>query len=179
MDVEETNIIEEIINGNQRAFHEFYHQWDERVYHYFLKKTRCRANAKDLTQQTFIKFWKYRKLLSVDHTLEMQLLHKARLIFIDWMRKEVTQKKRYDAAIRFYQGEQSSQVSDSRSYKIENALEQLPYMRRKVIELSHIHGYKYKEIADELHISVKTVDNHVHQALKQLRKYLSCLFIFF
>lgn len=176
MNIEETNIIEEIINGNQRAFHEFYCLWDERVYYYFLKKTRCEANAKDLTQQTFIKFWKYRSLLSTDYTLETQLLQKAKLIFIDWLRKEATREKLYEAEIQFCQDKQSAETPDNRSYNLENALERLPYMRRKVIELSHLQGYKYKEIADKLHISVKTVDNHVHQALKQLRQYLSFLF---
>lgn len=42
-------------------------------------------------------------------------------------------------------------------------------VRRKVFVLSKIEGYTYKEIAASLHISIKTVDNHIAQALKQLR----------
>lgn len=175
----ERQAIEEIIGGNSNTFREFYCCWDERVYYFFLSKTKDHLNAQDLTQQTFIKFWEYRSSISTAYTLEIQLFHKAKLIFIDWLRKEATRRKLLEAAVQFYKAGQGADAADNRSQRLENALEQLPQMRRKVVELSHIHGYKYKEIADELNISVKTVDNHIHQALRQLRKYLSLFIIFF
>ena len=57
--------------------------------------------------------------------------------------------------------------------KLEKAICHLPPMRQKVLRLSHIQGYAYKEIANELKISEKTVDNHINKALKQLRQILS------
>jgi len=175
----EIQTIEGIIGGDPDAFREFYCLWDERVYYFFLSKTKDHLNAQDLTQQTFIKFWEYRSSISVAYTLEIQLFHKAKLVFIDWLRKEATRRKRTEAEVQFYKAEQCTGATDGCAQKLENALQQLPQMRRKVVELSHIHGYKYKEIADELNISVKTVDNHIHQALRQLRKYLSLLIFFF
>jgi RNA polymerase sigma-70 factor (ECF subfamily) len=59
--------------------------------------------------------------------------------------------------------------------RLEKAISHLPPMRQKVLRLSHLQGYAYKEIARELNISEKTVDNHIHKALKQLRQILSSL----
>ena len=53
------------------------------------------------------------------------------------------------------------------------ALNQLPEKRKKIFELKHIHGYSYKEIAEALGISVKTVDNQLLKAISDLRKSLS------
>jgi RNA polymerase sigma-70 factor (ECF subfamily) len=50
-------------------------------------------------------------------------------------------------------------------------------MRRKVFELNRLQGYSYKEIAVLLAISVKTVDNHLSQAMKQLKALLLLLAI--
>ncbi|HWJ30604.1 MAG TPA: sigma-70 family RNA polymerase sigma factor, partial [Flavisolibacter sp.] len=53
--------------------------------------------------------------------------------------------------------------------QLNKAMSDLPPMRRKVFELSRLHGLSYKEIAIRLSISEKTVENHINHALKQLR----------
>lgn len=175
----ESVLREEIIEGDHLAFKRFYDLWDERVYFFFLKKTNDEKTAQDLTQQTFVKFWRYRLAITETYSLEVQLFQKAKLIFIDWLRKEASDRKRLTAAALFYDNQHlDAALPDSRSDELEEALCKLPPMRRKVIELSHLQGYKYKEISEKLKISVKTVDNHIYQALKQLRKYLSVLLSF-
>jgi RNA polymerase sigma-70 factor (ECF subfamily) len=56
---------------------------------------------------------------------------------------------------------------------IAQAVNKLPAECRKVFELSRIEGLKYREIADTLHISVKTVEAQMSKALKSLRLELS------
>ena len=50
-----------------------------------------------------------------------------------------------------------------------NVLNELPEQCRTVFQLSRFEDMKYKEIADKLDISVKTVENHMGKALKLLR----------
>ena len=52
---------------------------------------------------------------------------------------------------------------------IQRALDTLPERCREVFIKSRIEGLKYKEISDELGISVNTVENHIVTALKKLR----------
>ena len=52
---------------------------------------------------------------------------------------------------------------------IQRALDTLPERCREVFIKSRIEGLKYKEISEELGISVNTVENHIVTALKKLR----------
>jgi RNA polymerase sigma-70 factor (ECF subfamily) len=67
--------------------------------------------------------------------------------------------------------------------KIEEAIEKLPIERRKIFILSRYEGLTYQQIAEKLHISVKTVENQMGKALKTLREelseYLPWLILFF
>ena len=57
-------------------------------------------------------------------------------------------------------------------HKLETAIEQLPPKGREAFTLSYLHGMKNKEIAQAMNISVRTVDAHIYNALKQLREKL-------
>jgi RNA polymerase sigma-70 factor (ECF subfamily) len=60
--------------------------------------------------------------------------------------------------------------------RIHAAIEVLPPKCREVFSKSRIEGKKYAEIAEELHISVKTVEVHMGNALRALRTSLAGLF---
>lgn len=157
---------------NETFFSEVFHQYYDRIFAGFYAKTRNEVVAQDLTQLTFIKFWEYRYSFSQELPVEVQLLRKAKLIFIDWLRKEAHQRKLMEeinkTSERIHQSPQF-ELTDT----IRKALSQLPPMRRKVFQLAYLEGFSHKEIAAQLNISSKTVDNHVLKALKQLRKIIS------
>lgn len=161
---------------NQAFFETIYFENYDRLYSAFLKKTGSDIAAQELTQLTFIKVWEYRHSYNFDLSPELQLNRKAKLIFIDWLRKE--------AHLRKLAGKlQTFSVSENPSNKIElsdalqTAIKQLPPVRKRVFTLAYIDGLSQKEIAESLGISVKTVDAHVQKALKQLRKNLSWIAI--
>lgn len=61
---------------------------------------------------------------------------------------------------------------DELQSRIEEALNQLPEKRRQIFEMSRYEGKKYAEIAEELDISVKTVETQMSRTLKLLREAL-------
>jgi RNA polymerase sigma-70 factor (ECF subfamily) len=65
--------------------------------------------------------------------------------------------------------------------RIQQAIEKLPEQCRLVFKLSRFEELKYNEIAEQLDISVKTVENHIGKALKimreQLKDYLPLLIV--
>jgi len=67
--------------------------------------------------------------------------------------------------------------------KIKEAIDKLPSERKKIFILSRYEDLKYKEIAEKLNISIKTVENQIGSALKFLRnelaEYLTILFFIF
>lgn len=160
------NILYKLKCGDHKAFSEIYEGWHKKVYFYFQKLT-ADDTAKELTQQTFIKLWRYRAQVSPDLNADQQLFQKARQIYIDWLRKEASYRKHFTTGeIQ----ELPAVAAPGEMYDLQKALNHLPPKRKKVFELKHIYGYSYKEIAEYLNISVKTVDNHLLKATAQLRK---------
>jgi RNA polymerase sigma-70 factor (family 1) len=166
-------MIEAIKRGDASAFEQAYVEHRERVYGYFLKKTKSPEDARDLLQSVFLRLWKYRRSLSEDYLLEQHLFNIARTVFIDHLRSENKKAHIKESAFQKYSANpghaQVSTAFDLRA-QVGSVLSAMPEIRKKVFELNRLEGYSYQEIARELSISVKSVDNNLSKALKQLRK---------
>ena len=57
--------------------------------------------------------------------------------------------------------------------QIEDLISALPPERQRIFKMSRLDGMKYREIADELGISIKTVEAQMGKALKYMREHLS------
>ena len=164
-------MINAIKNGNSAAFEKVYKEHREKVYSYFLKKTNCSEDARDLLQTVFLKLWQYKGSLSAEYLLEQQIFHIARTVLIDHLRRQnklqriresITEDRPSRPAV--------SSLPDHDVYGyLQKLLSELPPLRKRVFELHRIEGYSYKEISEILSISVKSVDNNLAKALKYLR----------
>ena len=65
---------------------------------------------------------------------------------------------------------------DARLWKV---IDELPLERRKIFLMCKRDGMRYQEIAAELHISIKTVENQMGKALKTLREMAYRIYLFF
>jgi RNA polymerase sigma-70 factor (ECF subfamily) len=164
-------LVNDIKNGNVQVFEQAYVLHREKLFAYFLKKTRCDEDAKDLLQITFSKLWQYRKSLSPEYLLEQHLFNIARTVFIDYLRKENKQQK-IKASVKLKEHVNLSpeyiQEFDVQA-RLQAMLSNMPLLRKQVFQLHKIEGYSYKEIAEMLSISLKSVDNNIAKALKYLR----------
>ena len=66
--------------------------------------------------------------------------------------------------------EEEQVYNSERDARLWNAIDGLPPERKKIFLLSKRDGLKYQEIAEELNISIKTVENQMGKALKSLRE---------
>lgn len=167
------DLILAIKGGNEVAFELAYKQWRAKGYAYFLRKTGSEDDAKDLLQSTFLKLWLYRTSLNDDFSLDQQLFYIARNVLIDYIRKankqqEITLQVNHSIEQGSLENFQSMEFDTRR--RMQSILNEMPELRKKVFELHKIEGYSYKEIAQRLEISEKSVDNHLAKALKRLRR---------
>ena len=56
--------------------------------------------------------------------------------------------------------------------RISEAVNDLPPVRKQVFEMSREQGMSYREIAETLSVSSKTVEAHIYKALKQIKKHI-------
>lgn len=171
----------EIKKGDHLAFQAVYDQYHAKLFHYFLKRTRSEALAKELTQQSFIKLWQSKHTLSEAHSVNTQFFTIASCIFIDHLRRQAVERKHQ----RLLDEDLSAQVpfacNSFSNYEaadyIDAVAASLPPGRKNVFMLKTTKGYSNKEIAEQLSVSVKTVEDHYSKALKQVRALLSSVLV--
>lgn len=170
-----------IKEGDHTAFMEVYEELHAKVFRFFLKRIFLHDTAKDLTQQCFIRLWQFRHTLSYAYPLEKQVFIIARSLLINHIKKEATQRKIRMAHQRSLSGEEQPAVSAlfERANEVNAAIETLPPVRKRVIILKTFHGCTNKEIAAQLQISVKTVEDHVSKAFRHIRQVIALLILFF
>jgi RNA polymerase sigma factor (sigma-70 family) len=164
------DLVAAIKQGDEFAYEQAYITCREKVYYYFLKKTRSEEDARDLLQSTFLKLWQYRSSLNEAYSLDQHLFNIAYTVFVDALRKQ-----RKADTLR-YEISPDEPVPDpverkEINYRLYTLLEQLPAQRKQAFILHRLEGYSYKEVASQLSISVKAVDNHIARAVKHLKKY--------
>lgn len=175
--------IDEIRTGDEASFTEVFHLYYSKVYHHFLKKSRSTTTAREVAQLTFIKLWEFRHTLSEEISFDTQLFNIASGSFIDYLRRENTQRKKLlDLAEKVVTTDDETAIEFDLSFETSDYLlsltQHLSPVRKKVFILSRIHGHSYKEIAEQLSISLKTVEDHMVKALRHIRSIASHLFLF-
>ncbi|RFS20528.1 hypothetical protein DVR12_18350 [Chitinophaga silvatica] len=170
------DLLAAIKSGDHSALEQLYDAWHGRLYGYFYKKTSSKYLSEELVQIAFIKLWNSRHQLSTNWPLEVQLLRIMKTSLIDLLRKEVRDAKAYQLYNQHISQvaptQQTEDFSNEQLQIVEKVMEAMPPVRKKVFHLSRYRGLSHKQIAIELAISPKTVENHITQALKQLRHLL-------
>lgn len=164
------------------VFDEIFYEYHKKLYYYVFSKTKSAYYAEEVVQLTFIKLWHCRHTLSDDIPLSAQIFRIAKTTLIDHLRK-VDVSERLMTALKLIHPASDTNwgheqvLEKDLQHEIELIVAEMPPIRRKVFELSRFNGYTYKEIASQLFISVKTVENHINHALKYMRSYLGLFLI--
>ncbi len=133
-----------------------------------------REIAEDLVSDVFCKFWKSRSYESVTNSFRHYLFRSVRNEAYNYLRLEFQKLERLETA-EFQESGQASAPDTIAQYeevlgRVEYLVESLPPQCRKVFLMSRFEGRKYQEIANELGISVKTVEVHIGKALVSMRQ---------
>ncbi len=178
------NTIDALKAGDEVVFGELFRDYHFRVYSYILSKTNSAYLAEEATQLTFIKLWEHRDGLQVGLPVSGQLFRIAKTTCIDLLRKESVRSRHL---ANQSQGKTVGDVLDvlyekELQNKLNGIVKQMPPVRRLIFNLSRFEAKSHKEIAYMLSLSVRTVESHIHLALKQLTHLLfpllALLFLF-
>ena len=168
------NTIAALKTGDTIIFQEIFHEYHERVYSYVLRKTKAPYIAEEATQLTFIKLWQYRNSLDEELAIDVQIFRIVRTTTVDLLRKQ--NKKRLQEAQKkaTYSSNSVWEAVMARELngKLILNMQAMPEVRKKVFEMSRMRGMSNKEIASSLSVSIKAVEFHISQALRDLKKRL-------
>jgi len=156
------------IDWFKKIFEEFYSP----LCNYAFKITGNKEEAEDIVQSLFIKFWESPEFNKIGK-IERYLLRSVKFKSIDYLRRK--NKTQQIQLIDIHDNKLDSGLEFSES-DIEPLLAyfaaKLPPKTREVFLLSRKSKKTYKQIAEELNISIKTVESQMGRALKQMRNLL-------
>jgi RNA polymerase sigma-70 factor (ECF subfamily) len=168
--------------GDEGAFEELYNRYWKKLYNTIYSRTKSVEWSEGIVQDFFTSLWLKREQLRISTTFEAYAFTAVRYHLFHYIQKEVTRKKYSDSlkALPVYHPnptEETVLLNDLNS-RLSKAITRLPEKCRSVFELSRREHKSNREIAEELGISEKTVENHLTRALKYLRLNLKEIFLF-
>lgn len=169
--------IKELRNGNELYFKQVFDQYHQKLYFFILYKTKSEYIAEEVVQMAFTKLWQCRQTLQEEYTISTQLFRIATTILIDYLRKynnkdAVTARLDVVAIEKGVDSTTEKMRGAELQKRISAAVNDLPPVRKQVFEMSREQGMSYREIAETLCVSSKTVESHIYKALKQIKKHI-------
>jgi len=133
--------------------------------------------SEEIVQEVMFKVWVNRESLEITSSVRSYLFRAVRNGSLN-MLKHVNIREEYKSAkeredTSFQDSMEDEIIVSELDAKIRAAIDELPMERRKVFIMSRYDGMTYREIAEQLGISVKTVENQMSKALKYLREELA------
>ena len=131
--------------------------------------------AEEVVQDTFVRVWTKRHSIEIETSVKPYLFRAVRNQCLNLLQHQVVGQKYAQMVQLDFRTEQETApyfMEVGLRQKIEACIDALPEKRREIFRLSREEGLKYKEIAEKLNISVKTVETQMGLALKQLREQL-------
>ena len=177
----EKDLIISLKEGDESAFSSLYKQYWERVYSFTRLYLSSSDDIAEVVQEVFIKLWEARHLIDEEKPFEGFLFiitrnqifnHSRRKLNYSFLKMTVLQSIEQE-----YENEDKLELSDLKKH-LSTLISQLPDRQREIFLLSREHQMTYKQIAEKLSISEKTVEYHMTGALKYLRKNLYLLSVF-
>jgi len=142
---------------------------------YALKFVFFQEEAEDIVQEVFVKFWEQRKFDQVNHFLRSYLYQsvKNRCLSIMELKRGISMTS-MDSLLDFSDSEAPDESEwDERVNQIYREIDRLPERTRVIFMAVVMEGKRYKEVADDLNISLNTVKTALSRALSTLRSNLN------
>ena len=186
MEMDEPDLIHRLQQRDEAAFEQVFKNHYKNLHGYAFAILKDEVMAEEMVQNVFYKLWERHHNLSITGSLSAYLyraVHNESLNFL--------KHQKVRAEHRLYVSHRGESVTATASGKLQAkelesklgaALNELPEQCRTVFQMSRFEELRYREIAERLNISVKTVENHMGKALRILREklvdFLVLIFIF-
>lgn len=172
-------IVKRLIGDDKKALDELYNYYYPRLYTFAKKFLKVEDDINDILQDVFIKIWENRKNIKNVETFNAYIFTITKNTVITYFR-EKTKLIAFESRMKEMATSEGHFRDDSLEYKdikekVDRLIEQLPEKRKLIFKLSREQGLSHKEIAVQLDISVKTVEDHIMHAIRYLREHLNPL----
>ncbi len=176
MQVSDHELFLRIQSGQLPAFEMLFKTYYQPLCRYANSYLKDSDGAEEVVQAAFIGFWEKKNSISIETSIKSYLYRTVRNSCLNELKHEQVKQKYRSAQTK--EEEKTSEPADHLAIhveleeKVRQAIQRLPEQCRLIFTMSRFEELKYQEIADQLNISIKTVENQMGKALKLMRLYL-------
>ncbi len=167
---DEEQIVLQIRDGDEVAFGRLFEEYQPRLFRFIWHMVRSEAAANDLVQNIFLKIWRGRQRWRPGNSLQGYLYRAAKNSALNYLRDSKSDRREEITEKHMAVGDPATDLEEKETSRaIQECIDALPPGCRSVFVMSRYEESKYKEIAETLEISIKTVETQMGRALRRLR----------
>ena len=171
---EKDSIMETTAYTSDNIITRSYEEYHQVILNYITYRIAHRYEAEDLTQDVFVRLMDYKQMLRPD-TVKYFLFTIARNLVTDYIRryykKQEIDSYLYDFTVTSSNDTEEKILADDLASIERRQLTIFPEQRRVVYILSRYEDKTSTEIAEELHLSRRTVENHLFLGRREMREF--------
>ena len=171
---EKDSIMETTAYTSDNIITRSYEEYHQVILNYITYRIAHRYEAEDLTQDVFVRLMDYKQMLRPD-TVKYFLFTIARNLVTDYIRryykKQEIDSYLYDFTVTSSNDTEEKIIADDLASIERRQLTIFPEQRRVVYILSRYEDKTSTEIAEELHLSRRTVENHLFLGRREMREF--------
>jgi RNA polymerase sigma-70 factor (family 1) len=170
-------IVNAIRHGDETAFERTFRKYYDRLCNYANSLLKEEDEAEEVVQTVFLSIWEKRSELEITLSLKSYLYRAVHNHCLNRFKHAAVRESHRDYTQHFlpqsYESVTEVIHANELEERIEAAVSSLPEQCQLAFRMSRFEELKYQEIADQLGISIKTVENQIGKALKILRSALA------
>ena len=172
--IDDSELVRKINSGEKRAYQELFERYAPRIYQFAKSYLKNRPDAEELVQDVFLKLWEKRELLDHSKNVKAFVYKVAVNSIYDFIRR-----KNIENAFRDFISLQPANnenntwhqvILDDLMNHLDELLLKMPEQQRRIFKLSREEGLTNDEIAAQLNLSKRTIENHLYRAVAYLKE---------
>jgi RNA polymerase sigma-70 factor (ECF subfamily) len=167
-----------ISKGDEKAFQSIFTSYYEQLFNYILSIVKSKQVAEELVMDVFLKIWLGKEIIPRIEKFNAFIFRVAHNKSIDFLRSVARDPKFQDLLweqIQLSNNNHADSVMIVREYeaKLREAVSLLSPQKKKIYQMSREENMTHDEIAVQLSLSRHTVNNHIVEAQRFIRAYLT------
>jgi len=172
----EQELFDKVKKGDLKAYEQLFKQYYAPAARYASSITRDINIGEEIAQEVFMYIWDKREQINLHSGFKAYLFSSLKNKCINYLKIELPRQQAttdLDGVSSTVNPVMTSDDTELIKKRIQHAIDQLPDKCKNIFILSRYGGLTYPEIAEELEISIKTVENQMTIALRKLKEMLS------
>jgi RNA polymerase sigma-70 factor (ECF subfamily) len=170
---DEKLLVSKLRNNEVKSFDLLFEKYSAKLYRFSFSLLKNHEDSKEIVQETFFRVWEKRREIDSSKSFKSFLFTISYHLIIDQLRLKLKDQE-YRKFLKEYFKTEEVKIDSVTDYETLNrqisaVIEGLPVKRKQIFIMSREQGLSHKEIAGQLNISVKTVENQINLALKLIK----------